>query len=488
MKSTAKVGAVVLLALGLGIYLYQALSHSTGDAYKVRLIVSDTQGLGAQSVVRMQGVAVGEVLSVDLDSNNQPIVWLAIKRRYRIPTSYRFKITSGILISAAQVQIVPAPRTDDTAKLQTGFLPQDDHAVGSSLPAPGSPLANLSPELANSLTTLNGTFGTITERFDEAYKKIDVVLSQTEKLMSTANRIASSTNSVISDPRIKTSLIGSLENIKATTDDAHMMSTQLRRDMDDLVGSSKGNLKDFGTKINSLLDHVDSTIQDTDTVVQKLTEQVTDPHLQQSLQETAELARATLARFNQIASDIHALTGDPDLQADLKHSVSNLKSATERGQQAIERVDKILGAVSSPDGKARFPKIPSVSLTANVSEQLNPTRMRVDLDATASLGKRSLLDFGLYDLGQNTRLNLQGGSRFSDVTDLRYGLYASKLGVGFDYTPHGGPSFRADLWDTERLRLDVRGLFRVNKNASFWIGSDNLLRTPIPMVGVQLNQ
>jgi phospholipid/cholesterol/gamma-HCH transport system substrate-binding protein len=285
---------------------------------------------------------------------------------------------------------------------------------------------------------------------------------------------------------MKQNLVASLNNVRQITEDAHGMSVQLRRDMDDLVGSSKGNLKDLGGKVNSLLDHVDATIQDTDSVVQKLTEQVTDPHLQQSLQETADLARTTLSRFNQIASDIHALTGDPEFQGDIKKTMANLSSATERGQHAIEKVDQILDKVTG--SKPRVPRLPKIDLIGNVSEQISPTRMRVDIDAMIPIGSRGLFDLGLYDFGQNTRLNAQMGNRFNDKLDVRYGLYASKIGAGLDYWVSPGTGFRADLWDTSRVRLDARGLFRVNKSASVWIGSDNLLRTPIPIVGVQLTQ
>jgi len=483
-KPTAKVGAVVLLAGVLGYYLYTTLAHVRTDSYMVRLQVTDTQGLGSQSIVRMQGVNVGEVASVDLDQNNVPVIYLAIKKRYHIPANYKFKITSGILITAAQVQILPP----DSGIPAAERLPTDGTAVVKSEPAPSSPLASISPELQQSLTKLNQTFELVTSKFDDAYKKIDVVLDQTQQLMKTANKIAGSTNGVISDPRIKASLVASLENVKETTDDAHQMTTQLRRDMDDLIGSSKGNLKDLGTKLTSLLDHLDGTVQDVNTVVQKLTEQVTDPHLQQSLQDTADLARGTLARFNQIASDIHTLTGDPQLQGDLKKSVANLANMTEKGSHAAQKVDQLLGSVTGASGHAKLLKMPKIELTESVSEQLNPSRMRIDLNARASLGPRSILDVGLYDFGQNTRLNLQAGNRVSDRLDLRYGIYASRIGAGLDYKLSPTTGIRADLWDTNKLRLDVRGQVRVNKNASFWIGSDNIFRTPIPMVGVQLNQ
>ena len=101
-------------------------------------------------------------------------------------------------------------------------------------------------------------------------------------------------------------------------------------------------------------------------------------------------------------------------------------------------------------------------------------------------GPKSSLDLGLYDLGQDTRLNLQVGRRLTDALTARYGLYASKIGTGLDYEGREGLGFRADLWDTNRPRLDMRGLFRVNSDASVWIGADNLLRRPVPLIGFQL--
>jgi len=286
---------------------------------------------------------------------------------------------------------------------------------------------------------------------------------------------------------LKRNLLSSLENVRLVTQNARDASSQIRRDLDDLLASSKGNFQNLGKKFNDVLDHIDTTIVDADTVVEKLTEQVTDPHLQQSLQETADLARTTLARFNQIASDLHELTGDPELQANLKQTVANLREATDRGQQAIKKVDTILDKVTGIGTGAKAPRLPKVDLVGNVSESLDPTRLRLDVDALVHLNQRDLLDLGLYDLGQDTRLTLQAGNKFSDDLTIRYGIYASKLGVGIDYQPLSLFGLRADLWDTNRPRLDVRGLFRVNRNASLWIGADSLLRTPVPILGVQLN-
>ena len=87
------------------------------------------------------------------------------------------------------------------------------------------------------------------------------------------------------------------------------------------------------------------------------------------------------------------------------------------------------------------------------------------MDARFLFGRRDSVTFGLYDLGQEARLNLQAGNQLTDSLTARYGLYASKLGVGLDYYPSASTQLRADLWDTRRPRLDLRSSFKVNNNA-----------------------
>jgi len=130
--------------------------------------------------------------------------------------------------------------------------------------------------------------------------------------------------------------------------------------------------------------------------------------------------------------------------------------------------------------------LPTVQLTTDVSEQLSPSRLRLDLNARIDLGARNEAYVGLYDLGQNTRLTLQAGNKLDNSLTARYGLYASKIGGGLDFQANPYTQLRADLWDTNRVRLDVRSAFRVNNNASIWIGADELNRRPIPILGVQL--
>src|SRR5437870_5630339 len=82
-KSAVKVGLVVLIGLVVFGGLYYYLAHLNPNAYTIRVAFADTKGLVRQSVVRMRGVAIGEVAKVEL-KNLQPIVTLSIHNDQKI--------------------------------------------------------------------------------------------------------------------------------------------------------------------------------------------------------------------------------------------------------------------------------------------------------------------------------------------------------------------------------------------------------------------
>ena len=490
-RAVTKVGSVVLLALFVfgGLYLY--LSHLNPNTYKVRVRFEDTLGVQKQSIVRMQGVAIGEVANVTLDQNQhppQPIVTLAINNKYTIPDDSHFVVVSGLLITTPQILVKPSAKAT--------YLLTDNSAIVDG-DKPTGALASLDPKLSEAVQNSTKLVNDLQITLKSTSGKLNDVLDRTKTLLDTTNKTVSATQSIVGDPALKTRLIATLGNFQDASANAKKVSDSLRVQLTETIKGSRGNLDKLTAKLNEVLDHVDVTIDDTNTIVKKLTEQVTDPRLQNTLQETADLARTTLARFNQIASDIHEISGDPNLQTNLKTSVANLQEITDKGRGVAEKVDTLLTKFTTPN--THGPRLPKIEILGNVSESLDPTRLRVDVDARIPYSKTGLVDFGFYDLGQNTRLTLQAGSYLfanpnlrpgesADSFLLRYGLYASKLGAGIDYNSKSGYGFRADLWDTNRPRLDAKALFRVKQNASVWLGADNLLRTPVPIIGFQIKQ
>ncbi len=487
MKALLKVGAFLTVGIAIFLGLYQYLGHSQRNTYPVKVIFKDAHGLVKQSVVRMQGVVIGEVTSIEMKTDRltengefpSPIIILAIQKEYRIPDDSFVKVNSGLLITTPQIEIVPG-------KSHT-MLAQQGNAALKSVESGGA-LASISPELNEAVQHLNTTFSSLSKRLDSSYTKIDKLLDQTSTLLKAGSDTIGTAKSLISDPQVRTKLIQTLSNFEQTSVEARIAAKQLRTQFGGILSSSSGTIDELKESMLNLFDRLDTTLDDTNAVVKKVTDQVTDPRLQQSLQETVELARTTLARFNQLASDMHQFLGDPQLQGDLKQTLTNLKNATAQGEEAVGKVNNLLGKASKGNlGQIFQGKLPKVELLTNLSEQIDPDRFRVDMEARLGFGKDSLANVGLFDLGQDTRLILQGGRYLTDSMLVRYGLYASKIGIGAEYQLSPNVQFRGDLYDTLHPRLDFRTLFRVNKNASIWVGADGLGRSPSPRFGIQFH-
>ena len=482
-RAAAKVGLTVIIALLVfsGSYFY--LSHLNPNTYQLRVAFGETKGLVKQSIVRMQGVRIGEVKEIELDTSQrpmQPIAILSIDKKYQIPEDSHFMVISGILITNPQVEIRPGILPTSLPFESTNVYPGE---------APTSVLSALSPELKDTIDKINKSFENLTGKFNLAYTKIDRILDSTQTLLTTVNGAAKAGQGLLADPQLKRDLLETTSNFRVASQNTKLMTKNLSRDLHDVVKSGKGKLDDLAEKFTNIFSRIDSTIDLANTTVKKITDQVTDPRLQQSLQETVELSRTTLARFTQIASDIHQLTGDPRLQNDLKQTVENLKNVTDESRHVVEKVNDLLTKLVGTDGRGpKTPRIqlPKVQLIGNASEQLNPGRLRVDVNARFQINPKTTFDLGFYDLGQKTGLTLQVGKRLTDTLLARYGLYASKIGAGIEYDTKSGVGFQADLWDTNHTRLDVKGLFRVNSDASIWIGADSLFRHPTPLIGIQL--
>lgn len=497
--SVAKVGLLVLLAIVLAAGGYYYLSHKQFNTYMVKVRFKDTRGLLKQSVVRLKGVGIGEVTSVDLEDTAgilTPTVRLAISDRYRIPTDYNFVITSGLLISNPTIEVRPPDPPAQTANANPPpaesippphYLPQDNSAVVDGA-ATASALDALDPQLTKTVKNLNGSFGSINAKLDSSFKKINILLDRTNKLVANSDDAITKGKSLLTDPRLKDNLLVTTENFKQLSIDTRRTTAALTKNLTSILNTSRPKLDKLTDQGIALVGKLSNSIDNVNVVVKRLTDQVSDPRLQSSLQETIELARSTLSSTRQLASDVHQLTGDPALQNNLKESAANLRLTTERSASALDKLNGLLDKVSGAVGKVRAPKIPPVQLLLNAQEAVDPGRFRLDADVRVPIGRRNLVDAGLFDLGENTRLNLQVGTRFSDSLLARYGIHASKLGVGVEFGHYPYSGIRTDLYDVNHPRLDVRGLIRVNKNASIWAGADGFFRgDPIPTVGIQIN-
>ena len=177
------------------------------------------------------------------------------------------------------------------------------------------------------------------------------------------------------------------------------------------------------------------------------------------------------------------MTGDPTVQSDVKTTLANVKETTEQVKPVLEKVNTILGAIK-PGGGPRL-GIGSPSGSIDFLGRGRSPGFRSDVNARLQIGERNAFNLGLYDFAESYKLNAQYESGMSRFSSLRYGIYAGKLGVGFDWQAASRSKLSLDFWNPNNLQVDSKAVIGINKDFSAIIGVDSIFNRPAPTLGVR---
>jgi phospholipid/cholesterol/gamma-HCH transport system substrate-binding protein len=479
-RAAIKVGVVVLVGFALFYAGWYFLAHMNLNSYKLRAVFRDTKGLQRQTPLRMNGVTIGEVKSVDLDPGSlMPVVSLSVDNKYRIPRNSRIQITSGLLISNPQIEIIPG----NTGTYYADGEKWDDPFV-QKMPASG--LAAMSPEADVAIKHLSHSLEVLDKKLPATLASLQGILKRTDRMMVNFEQASYSAKSLAGDPKIRNTMYALMDDMKAVSANARLTAKELTGELRVVVKRNSAKVDELTTGAVDLLQKFADTVDAARGAVTKLAEQVSDPRLQQSLVETLDLAKTTLARFNQIASDIHNLSGDPNVQNDLKTTVSTFKETAEEGQKLVERINSLVGNIKT-GGTNPFSGIGRPQLAIDFMGRTNAPHFRSDVNVRLPIGQKNAFNLGIFDFAERYKLNAQYETILGGYGSLRYGVYAGKLGAGWDWPAAvGSTHFRLDMYNPNDLQLDAKAYFKINEDFSLFMGADSLFKRTTPTIGVRL--
>jgi phospholipid/cholesterol/gamma-HCH transport system substrate-binding protein len=237
-----------------------------------------------------------------------------------------------------------------------------------------------------------------------------------------------------------------------------------------------------------------------------------DPLLAEDVRTAVRGIRDATTKANELLTDLDALINDPQLRASIETTLLNVEQISRTGTEIAENTRQI-----TSDGKIVSAKAIELADRANelaeeakrvleklreFAEQL-PREFRVarpsfrlesarntergafqtDVIVEYPLTQKASLFAGVFDATEGNLLNLQYGLQRGSST-LRYGIYASKPGLGVDWQVVPGVLLSADLFDPNDPRLDARARFSFGKDWYLYMGANRIGDRNEPLIGL----
>jgi len=437
LSPAVRVGILVFLFFVALISVYFFLKGYAFFSNRYNVIVTFDNALGIMqgAEVRMAGVPIGQVASVSLDSHQRARLLLDINSKYCIPVGSQFAIQSGVLITQQSIEVIPNRR-------ERQCLPSGAHVIGQK------------PVL------------------------IEDLFPRAEVILDNLAAISKDLRGLIGNQELQKSIVQSAKNVQEATEKlnrtlALVQGTVLRSQ--DRVDAIVSNLKAASLNVRSMTADLESL--------------VSEPRLHEDIRETvasarrsAETLEQTIASIDRSAASVEKLVTNPEFQENIRATVADARAAAQEAKEAVGRVNRIFGGGEGRHGVA----LPTRGLSMDLLYVPSDDRIRAELTTAIPLPDDRFLTLGLFDVGVSNKVILQAGQPFGSRTDFRYGLYASRLGVGLDHGFSSKMFGRLDLYDTENLKLNMRAGYRVNKDSSVLLGVDDLFGDNKATVGVQL--
>ncbi len=488
MSQQAKVGLFALLTV-IGIFVaYYVLSNYrlSHGGYTIAVHFRDVGGLQPGSSVQLSGVIVGTVSEVKLLPDQTVDVICTIQPGATIYRGSSFLVTTTLTGQATLVVTPPRPLGNAVA-LTRGILPEEQQPQGTLPPS----ITDLATQGQSQLKELS--------------KTVAVVNAELPRLASKFNDIALHTDTLIghSDAALQ-SLASQFNTTIAQVDSALALTqgviTVNGRNVSQLTGNVNSLVSANGDKVSRLVDTLSVTAANLNRTIGGLSTIAQDPTLKTNVLQTTTNVKDASEKLKKIAGDIQSLTGDPQVQMQLRGAVFDLSSV-------IAKANDILGAYST--AQAHGPPVGTSSGPATPSSVASPSGASTAVSAHAglrlpSLGKFSRsnlaqaqvretyggqgggpqsdlnilvlprlgthLTVGANDLGYHTTYNALVDSVRSPRLQVGGGVLYSTLGAQLLYRFHGPAGADVRLYDPKHPKLDLYGDVRLNDRLQLFYG------------------
>lgn len=452
-KAAFLVGISVILASAwvVALVIYLRGSLATQRAYWVEAVFEDAQGIRPQARVYLAGVEVGEVQDVMLTPDFRARVRLAIRKDVVIPED--------------TVAVVASPGLAGVDRL-ISLLP------------------GKSPRPVREGTILKGI----------RQPSLTDVAPVAQQALLEVQQLVQSANRWLNDPQLEASLKQTLSNLEVTSARLIALSEQtssllkgMERSVDTLTLEARQPIRNLSVvmkDLQTLLQRSSELVTTAQQAIQHIERLATDEQMLNDLRTTTTRMRELSERLNRIAEDVSLYTGDEQLRENLRVAVAEARATLTEARQATTNINRFVERLVQPRGVS----VGTVDFSLDLLSELQENTFRTDFTVSVPYREGRYFYVGLYDITESNRIIAQYGSALLPTLNLRYGLYASKPGVGLDWNLRPGLQLRADLFNPNDLQMDLRAKIRLTPDWNLWVGVERLLDENRPVFGVQISR
>lgn len=464
MRNAWKVGLlvvvfVVLLVLGYS-FVGESLFKSETERYYVHF--ENAYGIEEGAVVWLSGVDVGIVDKVELKSPTDVQMTLALKKGTFIPRDAKVLIPTSLFgIGQQQIEIV------SEKGVRAGRLPVGGVLSGKK----ASFVESYLPEATGTFDALNANLEALREILGdkELRKRLESVVASADTTLEELNTLLRETRGVIAENR---------PAIRNALQDMSQTIREMRQGV--LAVNELVSDPELKPKIKGILASLDQSVKKTEELIANVNELVTDPEMQRSLKATIANTESISRSGIEITEKLKEITEDGK---DVTEKASALMDdAREVAAEAKKLLEKLQGTVE----KLKLPGIgavPTATIHLETSRNLETENFQTDLHVSYPIRPGSFVYAGVYDATETDRLSLQYGQKFGSTT-LRYGIFASKPGLGVDWNPWSNFVLTGDLFDPNDLQFNLRARLFFKGDWYAWFGMNKFFKENEPQIGI----
>ena len=405
MSVEAKVGAFTvggLMLLGGATAGLGGFHFGENGDYILYAGFKQVVGLQQQSDVRLSGVLVGKVTNIANEGTGVTVT-MEIEPDVKIPKQSKVSIaSSGVM---------------------------------------GEKFVNFQPKADNGEYLENGAY---LYGADEA--GMDTMFEGISKVMDEVQVLLQSMQAIVGDDTFKKSVVEMTNNMNEASSHVNEMTGSFER-------IAKDNEENFNNMIKGMEGAVagmNQTMANIEHMTANIDKFAGDPKTAEDLRETLDNIAKTSKSVESMAANMNKFAGDPQVAEDLKATVSNARSISERADKMLGKVEGATDAISKID------VTPAVDIL--YSGSANDWNTNFNLNVTSD--DKSLV-LGAEDIGDNTKLNLQGGKKFGTDFGARAGIIAGKPGVGLDAYVGSKWKFSAEAYDLNHGKVRLKSQYKV---------------------------